>query len=284
VRQLEQEEVTFKDAAENVILLSVFESKITKELLDKWQLYLLEQEEKEALILEVDIDEAAACGPLKVTTTVVKFLQFCDSRTQALESSDAIHKDGVGPGNRNKDGKVKGRFEEMKKKSGGGNGGGGGNKSAPSPAGKENKKPDSSNVDKPKKKKKKKLNQGPPLASRGFAATTVSDDEEAEATVMVAKTQVKRDTKPALNHFKTGCVWCGGAHPHKGCGKINSLSSPNERFARLRERIKADGREICYSCFDEHKSPDCPKSSACGVGNPPCTKRHHRLLHKPSDI
>jgi hypothetical protein len=118
------------------------------------------------------------------------------------------------------------------------------------------------------KAKKSKPPGGGGAKPAATAATTPADGK--------SKQKPKRQI-PGKVH-KTGCFLCGKNHEPAKCDGYQAVPI-DERWDRMREKQR-DG-DICVCCFElGHRSPDCETFTSCGTTG--CTKRHHKILHRPA--
>ena len=79
--------------------------------------------------------------------------------------------------------------------------------------------------------------------------------------------------QPQADKHKFGCLFCGGNHHPMKCGKAKDMPVM-ERWAKMRSRMRDE--LMCVSCFEPgHKSTTCDKG--CGVSG--CLRRHATILH-----
>jgi Protein of unknown function (DUF1759) len=250
VRQLESEEISFDDPAANLMILSVFTSKIPEELLQKWELHLGEREEAAAVNMP-EPPAAVACAPLHCVATVEQFLQYCETRVLAVESAGKLYATGAQR-------QPEAKKEEQKK-------GGGQAAAAPKPAAAATPKPAPA-AGSSKKEKKRFTRKEQAVRLNGLV-----QGEQEDSTVLAAP-QPKQDK--TIAHFTSGCMWCGANHAHANCKKYKDFPI-DERWTRLRTRSRAEG-PMCYQCYGPHKIPECT-GPACGIDG--CTRTHHKQLH-----
>ena len=259
-RQLEGEEVKMVDPAANLLLLSVFESKIPEELLNKWELHLAEEEEKED---PPEPAPEAAAAPLRCAVTLEQFLKFCETRIKAAESAAHIHADGA--------------------RSGRSGGSGASRSSPPSATGAGRSGPSTGSKPSPGG------GSAPPAASKSAPAGGAAAGKKkgrgnrgpkTPPTTGLVGTAAATTAAGTSTYYASGCIWCGGNHATKGCGKGNGLPT-QEKWDRIRRRLRESSEEICFQCFEGHKVPDC-SAGPCGVNG--CQKRHHKSLHSESNV
>ena len=276
IRQLEGEQLSFKDPTANRLILAMFETKIPESLLRRWELHLEKMEEAESAKFAA-IPRHQVCIPLSMDVTLADFLAFCETHTKADEStaltySGDYRKPKEGNSNSNSGNKDKSDQKRKDKSEGNKSSGSTPEKKtyAAAVSGKEKRKKRPGTFDAQKKDK----------ARWGLSVSNENqeDDEDEEPQVNAATPQKKKDSRPQLKHYTSGCVWCGASHHPKSCQKLSQLPF-QERWDRIRQRVKDGGQEICFVCFGEHKAPDCT-ASPCGVKG--CQKRHNKMLHRDS--
>lgn len=80
----------------------------------------------------------------------------------------------------------------------------------------------------------------------------------------------KCTTKSASNHDL--CSLCKANHRIFKCDQFLS-KTPQERFAFAKEQ------KLCVNCLNLHSTSNCKSSVSCRI----CSKRHHTILHFPTD-
>jgi hypothetical protein len=85
LRQMENYKIDFSQPAANLLLLSLYESKIPQELLVKWERFVAVAELGTENV--EPIPDAEACPPLKLAKKVEDFLRFLETHVSATESA-----------------------------------------------------------------------------------------------------------------------------------------------------------------------------------------------------
>ena len=267
IRSLEAQQVHLEDPCLNMLLLSIFESKLPVRLAYEWEEYIKDYERTQPKIVP---ERHEAAPPTTYFFSVQQFLDFCNSRVHAQAAADHIREDGKLPSKPSKgEGDEKQKQNSGKEKNSSGNNAGGG--------GGEGKKKTFDG-----KKKKGGQNNSTPLQGHlqmdGETTALVTTGGGAGGGNSKFKKPSKgKDRKPkAQAGDKDACLWCTETHDFRSCNKYKEIPI-QQRWERI--RAKGNSENLCYCCFSkEHKSPQCTQK--CTVDG--CGRPHHVILHDPS--
>ena len=285
VIQLREHKVDVDNQGTNILLLSVFESKMPDEIGVAWEQEIRKRLRKKGLIKPA-LEDAAP--PIKVQFTIDKYLEFVFDYLKANDSQKFIHRDDKN-GKGNNQPNSGGQQQNQNKSSGQqqpsqrsttqdskSTMGGGQSYATGQDRGKKWKKNLSAFIQSCEDGEDlSALLQGNPgdKKTSGGSGNKKTGAGQGGSPPKGALPAAQKQKNPVQDGFKTGCLWCGEKHHPLKCKKVETIPVL-ERWALMRQRMRQE--MICVSCFENgHKSTDCSKG--CEVKG--CLRRHATILH-----
>ena len=277
LRMMKAHQLTFGDGASNVLLLSIFESKLPTELTKLWELHIAQLEADNPPPKPARIEPAA---PLNQTFKVEQFLTFCTQTLRAMNAASHIHMDGArvnasGHGGGSKDKKKPPQQPQQQQQH---------QKITPQQMKQATiaaltagilANPATATATATAYSKAKSAKAAKPAAKKPPAAAAAAAPAPPAHRAAPAAGQPRQEKERYTFYATPNCLWCGQGHEWRSCAQM-SKTPLREKWVRLRERMKTE--QFCLVCFAaDHKAPACQKS--CGIAG--CTKRHHKMLHNP---
>jgi hypothetical protein len=287
LRILETLGLSLEDNNLNMVLLSVIQSKCPTDITVKFENDFRSQELEKGKC-KPKIEEASA--PLSIPCKAAKFLSFCEQRMKAMDSSRTIFEDGKFGTSEAAKAITPPRHPRSTKKINANSGFQTQKKIQPktnrqwksrSPA----PKPSWAQVAarRPAPKKTNAFVKRPPRPQPSAARKPQPSAARKPQPYAAKKSQppAAKPRKPSskranmnVEHFGSGCIWCGGPHVTTGCKKHVSMSIP-EKWTRIRTRAVEKGA-ICFRCLNGNHVPSECRLGPCGLAG--CTKRHNPAL------
>ena len=264
VHQLEEFGIEFEDRSTNAILLPVIESKLPTEIIQKWEVRLMELEEKATFNSQDPLPRSAPHVTMSVEPKVKDFLKFIDHWVKAANTAYSYHNYG---GDKKKEEKKQvkdeAKTEEQKKQESKGQFKGKKKQDKPTSTALIVSTEDAEEAKKAKKKRNRKKKP----------TTNEPDVQKPEATA-TSDTKGKWDRSA---WFQKDCLWCGKAHSIVRCVTYKSFPML-ERWERLRHYTRK--QVLCYLCMTPgHKVSECEKDPCKD-----CGKRHHAQFHETPPV
>ena len=259
VRRLRGKGLTNSDPLANLLLLSIFNSKMPKFLSQRWSLDC-NKKETDFLKRNPSYKPKANEPDLRFNLIDIKiddFLSFMDMQIKSMEETNAEQDQPKKPQNQSSNSKQQSSSQPNTYAKAASSTGSSSNSNLPP----------TQNL--PAAVGNQQTNKNHNNQQRGNNSNQNNSSQK-------KKKGLKPPKNPNLNFFQTGCLWCGDTnHESDSCNKYQPMTL-DDRWDRVLQR--AQKGLLCFRCLKtNHGSSQCPLG-ACPLQG--CSLLHHQSLHK----